>query len=951
MLLATFTVVDTLDDANPGSLRWAIGRVDADTGPSIDAIHLAIPGTGPFTITPATSLPEVTHPVVIDGYTQPGSGRNTLPLADNAVLDIVLNGSKAYGDGLDVSARSSVISGLVIQQFGDAIDLIGGGGDVVSGDFLGTDATGQGAFGNRQGVWVESPGNAIGGTTPDTRNIVAASVDEGINLFGATGTLVEGNLVGLTASGTSLVAGYSDGSGILLAGATASTIGGTSAAARNVVGGQAVAGIQDNGSTRSLIEGNYVGTDVTGTVALPNGTGISVSAGAVGDVVGGAATGAGNLASGNTGQGIFVGGNSLVQGNRVGTDVSGAGGLGNQAIGVEIGGSGNTVGGSSAGAGNLISANGVGVLFGYDNLANNALLGNLVGTDSTGQGPLGNTSDGVRFDNGSSINTVGGTTAGAGNVIAFNGGAGIGLPTNPSFSQIGAEVLGNSIHDNAGLGIDLGDDGVTPNTPGGPHAGVHASPNELQNTPVLGAVATYGGQTYIQGSLNSTSGGIFTLQFYSNPTADPSGYGQGRTYLGQTTVTADASGNVDIFARLPLVVAAGQVVTATATDGSGDPSEFAANVAVAASSRPIYARPDAYFVDAGTSLVVAAPGVRSTDVPDSGGAFTSARVTPPSDGTLALNPDGSFTHIPMAGFSGVDTFTDDDIQGSVASNLATVTINVIPQALVVTNTNDGGPGSLRQAITTADQSTGVNTETIRFDLPGAGPFVISPRSTLPALTEPTLIDGQSQPGASANTLAKGDNAAIPIRLQGYSPAVDGLVLTAVGCTVRGLAIDDFAVGLLIDGAGDDTVIGSNFTGDGIGIDVEAAPSNTIGGGSPAFGDVFFQDTNPGILLDNSADDLIRGSYCGIDGSGAASGGLQDVGIDLRNSSDATIGGAASGQGNLVSGNLDHSGMGTGIFLESGSNYVTIQGNLIGTDATGTRAVPKGAGSSLTATMS
>ncbi len=132
---------------------------------------------------------------------------------------------------------------------------------------------------------------------------------------------------------------------------------------------------------------------------------------------------------------------------------------------------------------------------------------------------------------------IGGAKAADGNTIAYNAGSGVGVGTTPR--SVDDAILSNAIYGNQGLGIDLGDDGVTPNHPGGPTPG----PNDYQNYPVLLAAITYNGRTYIMGTLNSAPDTTFTLQFFSDPTADPSGYGQGQTYLGQTTVTTDANGN------------------------------------------------------------------------------------------------------------------------------------------------------------------------------------------------------------------------------------------------------------------------------------------------------------------------------------------------------------------------------------------------------------------------
>src|SRR5205085_6098036 len=131
---------------------------------------------------------------------------------------------------------------------------------------------------------------------------------------------------------------------------------------------------------------------------------------------------------------------------------------------------------------------------------------------------------------------------------------------------------GNSIFGNAGLGIDLNADGVTANDTGDADTG----PNNLQNFPVLtGAIP--GATTAVKGTFNGAASTTFTLDFYANPTGDPTGFGEGQIYLGALTVTTDASGNASYSGVLSAATTYHQAVTATATDAAGNTSEFAAN--------------------------------------------------------------------------------------------------------------------------------------------------------------------------------------------------------------------------------------------------------------------------------------------------------------------------------------------------------------------------------------
>ena len=337
---------------------------------------------------------------------------------------------------------------------------------------------------------------------------------------------------------------------------------------------------------------------MTGTQSLGNG-GSGISAYGFNDntlvpnnsylsaeTIGGTTPGAGNLISGNGGNGIYVGGFTGVQvlGNMIGTDVTGTqprkrrghfmSVQDNVAAGVVLPMS--TIGGTAAGAGNLISGNtvqGIGINSG----SYTVVQGNLIGTQADGKSPLGNGSDGIGVDFTSSNSgtsllptniTIGGTAAGAGNTIDDNGGRGVNVVNGGPIT-----ILANSIYANGSLGIDLGGDGVTLNALGGPHTG----PNELQNFPVI-TEALAGSTTQVVATLNTPPNASFLISFYESPQADPSGYGQGKQYLGSTMATTDDSGNATVTIDLPVPTSGGEILTATATDSIGDTSEFSQDV-------------------------------------------------------------------------------------------------------------------------------------------------------------------------------------------------------------------------------------------------------------------------------------------------------------------------------------------------------------------------------------
>ncbi len=250
--------------------------------------------------------------------------------------------------------------------------------------------------------------------------------------------------------------------------------------AQNVISGNAGDGIDlGGGATGTLIQGNYLGIDQTGSQRVGNqGVGISVTS-VTGVTIGGTVDGDGNVISANVGSGVSISGASgtgiIVLGNFIGTDYTGTNALGNGADGIAVSDPpGVTIGGTVTGSANIISANaGAGIALLAD--ADDELIeGNLIGTDITGSNPLGN-GTAILVDGGSSDNTIGGTVAGAGNTIAFSAGAGIDVD---STGGTGNAIRLNSIFSNTGLGIELGT-GVTTNPPGGPHTG----PNDLQNYP------------------------------------------------------------------------------------------------------------------------------------------------------------------------------------------------------------------------------------------------------------------------------------------------------------------------------------------------------------------------------------------------------------------------------------------------------------------------------------
>jgi CSLREA domain-containing protein len=253
---------------------------------------------------------------------------------------------------------------------------------------------------------------------------------------------------------------------------------------------------------------------------------------------------------------------NTVIGNYIGTDPTGMIDLGNGFDGISFNVRANDlIGGANPGEGNLISGNDSdGISVGNSNTLQ--ILGNLIGTQADGITPLGNGAHGIFFFATGATTTVGVT---APNTIAFNGGDGV-----FDSSGTGNRIARNSIHSNGGLGIDLGANGVTPNDAGDADPG----PNNLQNFPVLTSAINSGMSVSFNGSLNSTAGADFTLDFYAVAACDAAGSGEGQIHIGSAAVTTDAAGNAAFAQTFLAAIPAAYRFTATATDAANNTSEF-----------------------------------------------------------------------------------------------------------------------------------------------------------------------------------------------------------------------------------------------------------------------------------------------------------------------------------------------------------------------------------------
>ena len=565
--LATYTVTNT-NNSGAGSLRQAI--IDANNNAGADTINFSI-SSGVQTITITSLLPSITGQVTIDGTTQTGFAGTPL---------IVITGGGTVSDGFQLYTGSdnSTIKGLVIRSFTqDGIDIASSNGNTIVGNYIGIAQSGLSSSGNQQGVniWAAS-NNVIGGSTAAERNIISGNSATGVWIGGGgTGNQVRGNYIGTNYLGTGSLQNGSVGVYIDSAN---NTIGGTTSGYGNVISGNTGAtGVSlTSQATGSVVQGNIIGLNASGSAALANTTGMSVAASNV--TIGGTTAAARNIISGNSGTAITVSGSgNTFQGNYIGVDTTGLVKIANGNYGIDLTptATNTTIGGATSGARNIISGNGnAGVLF--QSGSSGSVLGNYLGVDATGATSIAGNGAAVYIA--TSNVKVGGVNAGEGNIISGSNTDGVLL----TGTTTGNSILGNSIFGNSGQAIDLNDDGVTLND----LADGDTGPNSYQNFPVLKTATTTNGNTTITGKLNSTANTTYRIEFFSNAygTADTTGYGEARTYLGSSSVTTDANGNATINATLNGVsLITGSTVTATATvDLSGgvfgSTSEFGGNI-------------------------------------------------------------------------------------------------------------------------------------------------------------------------------------------------------------------------------------------------------------------------------------------------------------------------------------------------------------------------------------
>ncbi len=538
--------VTNTNNSGAGSLRAAVTAAEAN--PGLDVICFNIPGAGPHVISLTSELEMIDQPLIIDGLTQPGTSHNTWP----PTLLIAISGAGAgmNGDGLEFNsaASGSMVRGLAILNF-DRHGIILDGADncqVKCCYVVGNGGDGVRIVNNADNNVIGVDGDGV--DDDKERNLISGNGGPGVRISGQNcdDNRVSGNFIGTRSDGAAALANR--GPGVFIDDSNGHLVGTDGDGVSDDLEGNLISGNGDNASepdagilirnsSRCIIAGNLIGVAIDGVTALPN----------ISDGV---------CLSGTTG--------NPSNANRIGTNADGV---------------------SDDLERNVISGNGgdgVGVgAFGGSNCQRNRIAGNFIGVGTDGVTAIGNGQEGVDFQgNMADNNYVGFDQTGAdnpakGNIIANNTRSGVVVRgSNAGNAAMGNWIRGNLIYNNGGLGIDLGDNGVTPNDDNDLDSG----PNEYKNFPVITSVAG----SMVSGTYNSVANKTYDVDVYQSQSPDPSGHGEGQYYLGSTTVTTDGMGNGAW--SLNVVFRGGTLyISSTATDRdiNRGTSEFSGNFAVA----------------------------------------------------------------------------------------------------------------------------------------------------------------------------------------------------------------------------------------------------------------------------------------------------------------------------------------------------------------------------------
>jgi hypothetical protein len=739
------------------------------------------------------------------------------------------------------------------------------------------------------GIVVLASNNTIGGTTTGAGNVIIANGNNGVEIY-ASGVLVRNNYIGINAAGTSALGNSSDG--VRIEGSN-NTIGGTTAAARNVISGNGADGIQIGSSISgvlddidNLVQGNYIGTNAAGTAAVGNsGNGIEVgdsgtiSSDGSDTTIGGTSAGAGNVISGNAKDGVHI--NSgvsgiVVQGNSIGTNAAGTAAVGNSGNGIEVGylDTDIIVGGTSAGAGNVISGNAKDGVLINSGVSGTVVQGNSIGTNAAGTAAVGN-SNGVELAGNN--NPIGGTSTGAGNVISGNSNDGVLIDSGVSGiavqgDYIGTNAAGTAAVANGNVGVEIDSE--------------------------AGGITVGGTTTTARNVISGNTYGIETTYLFST------GVTVQGNYIGTNAAGNAAVGNVEYgiwcFGSNDTiggtVAGARNVISGNGTDGI-----LLDGVAIDDAVEGNYIGTNA----AGTAAVANGTGI---DIGSEDGGNTIGGTTSAARNIIS----GNSTGVAIDYLSGAEVVQGNFIGLNVSGNSAVG--NSVGVEISGSDNTLGGTSYFARNYISGNSGDGV--------LLGSGASGNQVSGNFVGLD----FSGKLNVG-------NGDNG---IEVAGTSNTVGGTATgvrnVVSGNSNDGILLDSTATGNQVQG----NYLGPDFTGKAAlpnvnGIEI-AGSNNTVGGTSAAARNIISGNSSDGVLIDNnSTGDQVLGNYVGTNASGTSALGNR-IGIEDAGT-DNILGGSVSGARNIVSGNTHD-----GVLIDSTATKTLVQGNFLGLSAGGNAAV-------------
>ncbi len=454
------------------------------------------------------------------------------------------------------------------------------------------------------------------------------------------------------------------------------TIGGTATGAGNVVSGNGIDGVF-LATSSCLVEGNYVGTNAAGTAAVPNGgDGIYIGGGGdSGATIGGTTVGAGNVISGNRSNGIAFYSSCLIEGNYIGTNAAGTAAVANAGDGIYVGQSGATIGGTTAGAGNVISGNTADGVYIFSDSC--LVEGNEVGTNAAGTAAVPNFYGVYVYDDAGA--TIGGTATGAGNTISDNTNAGIYVAAGATATISDDAITGN------GTGILVGSNSSDTSI-------VTAQDDNLSGNTTASITNNQTNASYAVTATNDWWGSLHGPSTTANPGGNGNGVSSNVSFTPWIGVFSPSTGTGFQPTGITLYSVPTQFVFVTEPSSTATPG-------VAFATQPVIEAEDSSG-DLGINF-------DATSVPSAQAKMTINTLsgTGTLAGTTSVSPSGGFASFSGLNITAIGTYTltaSASGFGSLSLSGTSSQIQISTTGYAVTSTADSGPGTLRAAITAVD---------------------------------------------------------------------------------------------------------------------------------------------------------------------------------------------------------------------------------------------------------